>query len=250
MSQLSRPSQDVSNSGWTPASGLSALLNEPVADDGSFTFSSNDPQGDAFEVKLAALAWPEAGPQTLTVRLRQSAAGTAKVYLALLQGSQIIAARTVIPTQSFANWGMTLTPDEAARISDYTDLRLRVIAGASVAVPCCPDTLLPALVTAHITAQTGDSACLPDTLPLATYPSGWMYTGPLCGLPGDATCDCLAGTGFYLGIFNNACAFVWGNLAVSTSCDPFQLIFDTTCQAPCVGSATVTIEEPNAADPL
>ena len=70
MSQISRPGDDVSNSGWTPATNYFRQINEELQNDATFVESSPDPQGDTFEVRLRSLAWPRSGPQTLRVRLR------------------------------------------------------------------------------------------------------------------------------------------------------------------------------------
>src|SRR5205823_3493819 len=122
-------------------------------DDGSFVRSVDDPQGDAFQVKLTRLACPKTpGDQILTVRLRQTGTDGSATF-ALLQGDQVIGGQAFEPTTSFAPFSMTLTAEQIARISDYADLRVVVVANDPVVSGC--DNPLPALLHATLSGSDG-----------------------------------------------------------------------------------------------
>jgi hypothetical protein len=136
MPQTARPRSDVSDTGWTPQP-VAPQLNEVVPNDASLVTSSANPQGDTFEVKLDALAWPDNGPQTLTVRLQATGSTPfPNVIVLLLQGTAIIAYRTVQPTATFTNYDFALTQAEIDLITDYTNLHLRVTAGLALTTGC------------------------------------------------------------------------------------------------------------------
>jgi hypothetical protein len=138
MTQKARPVWDVSEGSWTPTP-IFPQLNEIIPDDMSLVTSSTTP-GDVFEVQLAALAKPGAGPETLTVRLRKTDTPVAYAVCYLMQGSTLIAGRVFQPTLAFANYPMNLTPAEIAAITNYADLRLRVRANFQTTSGCsrCP----------------------------------------------------------------------------------------------------------------
>src|SRR5689334_21608807 len=116
MFQKSLPSQDIEEDGWTPAP-LYSRLKEPTPDDTTFVTSPSKPSGDGFEVKLAALAWPDNGPQQLSVRFRKTSGDDVDVTIALLQGTAVIAVRDVVPSQSFATVVIELSENEKANIT-------------------------------------------------------------------------------------------------------------------------------------
>jgi hypothetical protein len=129
MSQASRPSADIANSGWIPTSGYFLRINEPIPRDSTFVESSIDPENDAFVVKLSDLAWPRSGPQSLKVRLRETSSAGTKVTCSLLQGTRLISQQEFVATTSFQTEIITLSEAESGSITDYPNLRLRVSVG-------------------------------------------------------------------------------------------------------------------------
>lgn len=242
MSQVSRPTTDVTVSGWQPHP-VANQINEPTPSDVNYVYSQEGPEGDSFVVNLKPLAWPDSGPQTLTVRMKRTDADAVPVLVLLLQGTTPVAARSFAPSQGYADHVLTLTDAEKARITDYGQLRLRVIAGHSVQVACCPDKL-PEFLTATVTQKTGDCTCLPDNY-LLHNPGGdqWSPVDPPNGCDefGCLYLDCSALTSQW-SFSTNSCVASW--TLVSETCAPFQLVLDCVGAGPfCDGSFRVTITE-------
>jgi hypothetical protein len=127
--QKARPAADISSSGWTPTPVYDEL-DEATPADGSYVEVGSS--GAEFTVRLARLAAPVVGPDesahALTVRID----GPSQVLVELLQGQELIAARTCAAPDGFADYTLTLTRQEAARIKyepgpgGDPDLRVRV----------------------------------------------------------------------------------------------------------------------------
>jgi hypothetical protein len=205
MPQKSTPTVDVSNNFWSPPP-VADQVKEATPDDSTLASTGPNPQGASFEVKLKGLAVPDKGPHILTVRLRELGTGGLPVAVALLQGSQIITVSSATPGAAFVNgfFVVTLTDAEAARITDYTDLRVRVIAGR-LSVPC-RTTGLPAVLNGTFTNKSGVFTRLPDSIKMFFENGAWMWdgTGVVCSLPSQlALFPCSGGscaglTGFTL----------------------------------------------------
>jgi hypothetical protein len=159
MSQKSRPVSDVSTGLWTPVP-VFPQVNEEVPNAGTVVTSSDDPQGDTFEVRLAPLAWPIPGPQQLTVSLGKSGPEPVEIKVWLLQGTAIIASTHTTIDGASGGVTITLSDTEKNSITDYTDLRVRVQARVRVLVPCCGDIPIPGFLTMTFANGTGDYACL------------------------------------------------------------------------------------------
>ena len=126
MSQTALPvPPDIVNTGWNPVPVSSTIAAHQTVT------TTPDPTQVSFTVKLAALSWPSAGPQKLTVNLRADGPAAAVVVIRLLQGSQVIATTVTNPGTTFQDVVMELTEAQKASITDYTDLSLTVVAGAS-----------------------------------------------------------------------------------------------------------------------
>ncbi|MFO0929416.1 MAG: hypothetical protein U0736_20705 [Gemmataceae bacterium] len=190
MAQRARATADVFTGGWTPVP-VTTQVQEEVADDASRVASSADPQGDAFEVRLAPLAWPKLpGEERLTVRLRRvtvgspGPAGTAWAVVSLLQGGSLVARRSVAPGSVFADFSFPLTPEERARITDYRQLRVRVVAGIEVTPACQPCPAAPKQWAFAVTGVTGTCPggypCAPDANRgvVLTHSEGCTWSGP------------------------------------------------------------------------
>ena len=90
-------------------------------------------------MNLARLAFPDSGPQVLTVRLKQTGTPSISVGVILWQGTRAITAASFQPTTSFADCTIHLSAAEIARITDYANLQVEV--ASPVLVSCCPDGL-------------------------------------------------------------------------------------------------------------
>jgi hypothetical protein len=149
MSQRARPDADVVNDGWFPTP-LYAQINPAIPHDQTFVTSPHVPPTRTFVVHLAPRAAPIGGPNAdntevpahqLTVRLD----GTGFVYavatlLNTLHGTDrfIKAVTWYNLTPGFKNYVMTLTRREAARIEDYTTLKVMITAFCEG--PSCPSS--------------------------------------------------------------------------------------------------------------
>jgi hypothetical protein len=230
--QTARPVSDDLTGNWGPTP-VYPHVNGLLPNDLTPAFSGSSPQADRFEVKLAGLAWPSAGPQVLSVRLAGDGATPATVVL--LQGSTVIAAARFTPPATFQTYALTLSAAQAALISNYADLHVEVLAGDPV-VDCCPNPV-PALLYATVSNPTGPCTCMPGTFSLL-----WDSNSPTWRPDGtiDPTCfhmgslACLGGTP-YFGVSADA----------GWSCAPVHWVFDlnTCCGIPLGGTVTVTVTQ-------
>jgi hypothetical protein len=180
--QVAWPVADDLTGNWGPTP-VYPHVNGPAPHDGSPAATADLTDGDSFEVKLAGLAWPSAGPQVLKVRLAGD--GATPVSVALLQGGQVIAAATFTPPSSWQTYTLTLTDAQKAQISNYADLHV-VVAGP-VQTPCCPNPL-PA--TLHGTLRGGLSGTMTFTASnilqgVWITPGDPAYAVQMCGAAGD-----------------------------------------------------------------
>ena len=148
MVQTLLPSFDLDVGLWTPTPVWSRI--NAVQQPDEWVTTPEFPQSEAFEVRLttAEVEQPFPGDHTLTVRLKSSVpaasssslssgssssglSGPAEVTLQLLQGSNVIAARVVEPVDYYVDYPFTLTQQEVDSITDYGDLRLRVVASVA-----------------------------------------------------------------------------------------------------------------------
>ena len=132
MTQNVPPLVDLVTNNWQ-ASPLYEKIDEPTASDTDFITSGEDPFGDYFTVKLAPLEPPVPGDHKLTVRLRRRGSDDVTVVIDLLEGSSVVASKTVgptggVPTTSFADYELLLTQNEIDSIRSYADLSIRVTA--------------------------------------------------------------------------------------------------------------------------
>ena len=131
--QRARPSSDISSNGWLPSSGsdLYAMLDETSYNDSDYIYSPDNPTTQAAEVKFSAITDP--GVNTGHVlRFRLAAVGQDTVFdVYLMCGATQIATwqKTVIAGVT-TTYSETLTVGEAGNITDYSDLRIKVVAHA------------------------------------------------------------------------------------------------------------------------
>jgi hypothetical protein len=245
MTQLARPTQDVSTGLWTPKP-LYAQLNEAVADDSTLVSSAGDPQGDTFVVQLRPLAWPKPGGTTrLTVRLRQSGGGgTMLVTVSLWQGSTLIAVRVFTPTANFADYVIDLTAAEVAAISDYSILRVQVTASKPV-VSCCPQGI-SAVLYATFTNGTGTCTCLNGlSAPLVWQPANGFWESGQVAVCGKTAALLLrlqcAGSNFFV---SSSLCQLRASPQPADSCSPFQITWTGVIAGLCCsGTIDLTVTE-------
>jgi hypothetical protein len=235
--QKARPQSDLLNSGWTPPVGYSARIGTPIPDDTApFVTSPVDPQGATFESQLGRLAWPHPGPQKLTVRLRETGIDDTTVNIALLQGPAIVARKSVTPSDAFSDFELSLPQDQISPITDYTDLRLRVTAGA-VESPCCGT--LPGTLTATIGSGTDGCACASGQSMLIVYDAGvgrWIGTETICGKPVTIQFWCTAAPDF-VSVMISCPDGVSGPVTTNANaCSPFYCNFPCGYPSPCCES--------------
>jgi hypothetical protein len=239
MTQVARPTADDRVGGWTPTP-LYQRINGVTANDAAPVASGSNPQGDAFEVKLAALAAPGPGAETLTVRMAGD--GSTPATVALLQGGTAIASARFMPTASFQDYTLTLSAAQSSQITDYTNLHVEVIAG-DVKVTCCPNAL-PPLLQATFSGGTGGCSCLNGvTVALgwdgATY---WSGSFTACGLVLVLGLTCPSGGQWALSGTVSPCILLFGPVGpTSSSCAPFALTFSGLSGTCCSGTFTVTV---------
>jgi hypothetical protein len=132
MTQYGRPDGDISAGGWTYSTGstLYGTIDEVTPSDTDYDQSANNPSADTFECSLSSVTDPTDHTNT-ALKCRVVGQGTGTFNFQLIQGTTVIASYGVTswPTlPSYTTYTLNLTTGEAANITDYTDLRVRVIA--------------------------------------------------------------------------------------------------------------------------
>jgi hypothetical protein len=236
MSQKSRPVADVSNDGWSPATGYYAPLNEVIPDDSTIDSSVDNPVNKTFVVQLARLAVPKPGQHQLTVRLRKTAAVDIGVTINLLQGNTVIAFSNVAPTTSFQNFSLLLSQNEINQITDYTNLSLSVTAGYSAQVPCCPNAL-PSILHATQTGPCSSSCQLTYSALTGQWTGTMNFSG---GRSKNLVLYCKDlghGAGFQWYAEQHGCDESGGTpFQLSGTCNPFNLTTGLALSGCCGGA--------------
>ena len=132
--QHARPSADLSDGNWTNELGsttdLYESVNEPTPDDADYIQSESSPSDSTCVLSLGAVTDP--GLHTHhSVRYRcKITEGTGALKVELLQGaSTVIASHTLSDIQqAWLDGELALSEAEAAAITDYSDLRVRLTA--------------------------------------------------------------------------------------------------------------------------
>ena len=131
--QPGRPIADITTGGWTVIP-LWDKLDEAAPDDAaSEVSSSSDPIIDAFEVLLSSVIDPASSIGHI-VRYRVAMTGTkaTTVDAALYQGATMIAADVQqVPTAAYQTFSFTLSGAQADAITNYSDLRVKLIANST-----------------------------------------------------------------------------------------------------------------------
>lgn len=126
--QYARPSSDIENpGGWTTEPLWDKIEEEPF-DDGDFLTSPKSASGKSFTIGLSGVIDPGVHTGHI-VRIRASAKVSGTVKYELMQGAVVIKdSGDVALTVPYAEYNMTLSEAEAAEITDYSTLRVRVTA--------------------------------------------------------------------------------------------------------------------------
>jgi hypothetical protein len=124
----SRPTSDVTTTGWTGSTTSSPLCNLVAdADDTTYVSSPTSPSSSVWEAKLPTLA---TAPDTVTNRVAFTGGATSgTVVTNLMQGATVICTRTdtfaSAPPTTPTDFTKTLTTGEKAAITNLSDLRVR-----------------------------------------------------------------------------------------------------------------------------
>jgi len=150
MTQYAYPKSDITVGDWTTSPLWSKLDEEPYSD-ADYVQSTKNEANDYFEVELDDIDDPIThDDHILRVRIKETKDSGFAYQIQLYQGAVQIGTTTSeqVAGTSFAEKILTLSTIEASNISDYTDLRARVVvtggsAGAYVQVSWarleCPD---------------------------------------------------------------------------------------------------------------
>ena len=129
MTQYARPASDVSNSGLSPSTGstIYGCIDETTVSDTDYVSCSG--AGNTFEVKLSSVDAPSANTgHYVYIRAWGSSGIGTRISFYLYQGTTLIASlENSLQTSVFALNLIELTTAEADSITDYSDLRVRVV---------------------------------------------------------------------------------------------------------------------------
>jgi hypothetical protein len=133
VAQIARPSSDIATSpnGWLPSTGsdLFDMINESAYDDNDYIYSPDNPTNQIAEVKFTSITDPGVNTGHI-LRFRLAAVGQDTVFDVSLMcgGTQIATWQKTVVAGATTSYEETLTVGEAGNITDYTDLRIRVVA--------------------------------------------------------------------------------------------------------------------------
>ena len=122
-----RPIADTSNGAWTASSGSDryAMIDESTTNDSDYITVSS---ASTYKTRLTTVSDPGVDTDHSVV-VRAKGDGSSQLTIALVQGDPTetaIASTTVTPTASYANYTLTVTSGQAANITDYSLLYLKL----------------------------------------------------------------------------------------------------------------------------
>jgi hypothetical protein len=122
-----RPIADTSNGAWTASSGSDrfAMIDESATNDADYITVST---ASTYKARLTTVSDPGVDTDHSVV-VRAKGDGSSQLTIALVQGDPTetaIASTTVTPTTSYANYTLTVTSGQAANITDYSLLYLKL----------------------------------------------------------------------------------------------------------------------------
>ena len=132
MAQFARPASDITNSTWTASTGatLYGCIDETPASDTDYIRATGNSQ--TCEVKLSSVTDPvSSGGHVLRLRAKATGTSTAEKWtVTVYQGASLIAtafSTTNVTRSSFNDYSYTLTAAQADAITNYADLRVRIV---------------------------------------------------------------------------------------------------------------------------
>ena len=122
-----RPIADTSNGAWTASSGSDryAMIDESSTNDADYITVST---ASTYKTRLTTVSDPGVDTDHSVV-VRAKGDGSSQLTIALVQGDPTetaIASTTVTPTVGYANYTLTVTSGQAANITDYSLLYLKL----------------------------------------------------------------------------------------------------------------------------
>ena len=122
-----RPIADTSNGAWTASSGSDryAMIDESATYDADYITVSS---ASTYKARLTTVSDPGVDTDHSVV-VRAKGDGSSQLTIALVQGDPTetaIASTTVTPTTSYADYTLTVTSGQAANITDYSLLYLKL----------------------------------------------------------------------------------------------------------------------------
>ena len=125
------PGSDITAGNWTPSVGgsLYATIDETPPDDSDYDQSGLNPSGDTMEVKFLGVSAP--GVTTgHVIHYRIKGDASTQIVVSLYCATTLIKSWTHNPApNSWTQYDQALSSGEAATITDYSNLRLRAVAG-------------------------------------------------------------------------------------------------------------------------
>jgi hypothetical protein len=122
-----RPIADTSNGAWTASSGSDryAMIDESSTNDADYITVST---ASTYKTRLTTVSDPGVDTDHSVV-VRAKGDGSSQLTIALVQGDPTetaIASTTVTPTVGYADYTLTVTSGQAANITDYSLLYLKL----------------------------------------------------------------------------------------------------------------------------
>ena len=136
MVQIARPDSDISAGLWEPVGGPASLfdaVNETVANDSTDYIEALDGENTTCELGLTSLTDPAVSTgHIMRTRLQGTGAGgPERLMMQLFQGvTQIAASANLSSRGAWGDGTYTLTAGEADAITDYTDLRVKLVSSS------------------------------------------------------------------------------------------------------------------------
>ena len=131
MTQYARPNSTISRGSWSPSSNLHLTIDEVLVDDGDYTYVEDDGGSgeEPMTVTLSAVTDPvTATGHGWTVRAKKDT-GNCRLDVELRQGaSTVIATDSNYLTTGWVDYAYTLSSAEANALTNYSTLRLKIIA--------------------------------------------------------------------------------------------------------------------------
>jgi hypothetical protein len=137
MAQFGRPSSDITDSNWVPSTGatLFGCVDETPAGDADYIRATG---AQTCELKFSSLTDPvSAASHVLRLRAKATGSGGAEKWtVTIYQGASLIAtafSNTTVTRTNFADYSYTLAAAEANAITNYADLRVRIVSAPGAA---------------------------------------------------------------------------------------------------------------------